>query len=67
MDAPEGIRGVAGTLGQEAGSGVLLKLIRFRPFGVKGPLRQQPQTSMEYMRALEAQARAAGFQNVMII
>lgn len=67
VDAPEVIRGVAGTLEPEAVSGVLLKLIRFRPFGVMGPLRQQPQTSMEYMRALEAQARAAGFQNVMII
>lgn len=66
VDAPAVIQGIAQTLGQER-AGVLLKLIRFRPFGVKGPLRQMPQTSMTYMQTLERLAKDAGFQRVMII
>lgn len=66
VDAPAVIQGIAQTLGQERAE-VLLKLIRFRPFGVKGPLRQMPQTSMTYMQTLEKLAKEAGFQRVMII
>lgn len=66
VDAPEVIRGIAEALGGNAQT-VPLKLIRFRPFGVRGPLRDMPQTSMAYMKTLEAMARDAGFQKVLII
>lgn len=67
VDGPEVIRGIAETLGEAAAAAVLLKLIRFRPFGVRGPLRDMPQTSIAYMKTLETLARQAGFQNVLII
>lgn len=67
VDGPEVIRGIAETLGTENTAAVRLKLIRFRPFGVRGPLRDRPQTSMAYMKTLETLARQVGFQNVLII
>lgn len=64
VDAEECIRGTAGLTDV---SDVLLKLIRFRRFGVKGELSDHPSPSMEYMKKLEKLAYEAGFRRVMIL
>lgn len=67
VDAPEVIRGISETLGEKATATVLLKLIGFRPFGVRGSLRSMSQTSMAYMKTLAVLAQNTGFQNVLIV
>lgn len=67
VDAEAVIAGIARTLRPEQVADLRLKLIRFRPFGVRGELRQAPQTSMEYMQTLESLARSHGFRNIVIV
>ena len=50
------VDGIADTLGDV--SKVFLKLIRFRPFGVRGDLEGHPAPSMAFMNRLKARAEA---------
>lgn len=67
VDAEACIRGIAAALGPEETAAHLLKLIRFRPFGVKGPMRAQSAPGMGYMQSLQALAEEAGFTRIQII
>ena len=67
VDAEHCILGIAETLGPKQTEKVLLKLIRFRPFGVKGPLSDWPPPSMEAMAGLEALATRVGFRRILIL
>jgi hypothetical protein len=67
VDVLADLDGIAGTLGPEGTSTVLLKLIRFRPFGVRGRLESAASPSDEQMSDYEQYARAAGFGNVIVL
>ena len=67
VDAEDCIDGIADMLGKDAVRNVLLKLIRFRRFGVKGELASRPSPTMDYMRGLCDQAREQGFRKIMIL
>ena len=55
VDAEATVDGIADTLGDV--SKVFLKLIRFRPFGVRGIWRAIPAPSMAFMNRLKARCR----------
>lgn len=67
VDAPLVIRGTAGELSEETRRSTLLKLIRFRPVGVRGELAQTPPPGTAYMEELEELARACGYERIRII
>lgn len=67
VDAESCIRGIREILGAEAVSGLLLKLIRFRHFGVRGELKNAPTPDGAYMETLEELAREQGFTRIMIL
>lgn len=63
---PEAVlAGCAGLLGERVGA-CKLKLIRFRPFGVKGKLASAVEPEDALMDKLAVRARAAGFEQVVI-
>ena len=66
-DAYTVIDGIFETLGTERVAGLLVKLIRFRKFGVKGELADHPSPDMEYMDNLKTYAESKGFGNVRIL
>ena len=65
VDAEATVDGIADTLGDV--SKVFLKLIRFRPFGVRGDLEGHPAPSMAFMNRLKARAESRGFRRVLIL
>ena len=67
VDADDCIDGIARLLGPELTARQRLKLIRFRPFGVRGALERAPQPPMALMRRLEQRAAAAGFTDILVI
>ena len=67
VDAYDVVDGIADTLGREMIQNLLLKLIRFRRFGVKGELADKASPDMEYMTKLEEHAKEKGFQNTVIL
>lgn len=67
VDAEAVLTGIASILRPETVSGTPLKLIRFRRFGVRGPLQQKSAPSLAYMNALKEKAVSLGFGNVMVI
>ena len=62
-DPEDTIRGIAATLGS-ATADTQLKLIRFRPFGVRGELAQTASPADDVMASLETLARREGFRRV---
>lgn len=66
-DAKEVLGGIAQTLGAEAAAETPLKLISFRPFGVRGELSSVPQPSRAWMETLLEEALDLGFQKAVII
>lgn len=66
-DAYAVIDGIVETLGTERVADLLVKLIRFRKFGVKGELADHSSPDMEYMNNLKAYAENKGFGNVRIL
>lgn len=67
VDAERSIDGLSNILNKKTIENVLLKLIRFRRFGVKGELSNHLSPSMEYMQNLYDLAMEKGFKKVMII
>lgn len=65
VDAEATVDGIADTLGDV--SEVFLKLIRFRPFGVRGELEGHPAPSPAFMNRLKARAESRGFRRVLIL
>lgn len=66
-DADAIIAGVAGAVGPENIKRLLVKLIRFRRFGVRGRLERAPSPGSEYMKTLSKKASRYGFANVLIV
>jgi len=67
VDAFEVVDGIAETLGAEMIEDLLLKLIRFRRFGVRGELKDHASPDSDYMSKLEEHAKEKGFQNTVIL
>lgn len=67
MDAEACIEGIAATIGSAQTRRAVLKLIRFRCFGVRGPMENTPSPSMELMEMLQNRALDCGFENVRIV
>ena len=67
VDADACVDGIADTLGPDLTRRQTLKLIRFRPFGVRGPLEKQSPPDMPRMERLAAHAAARGFEDIRII
>lgn len=65
-DARRAIRGVAEVLGRRRGD-VRLKLIPFRPNGVRGALSGHPAPGSDEMLRLRGEAVASGFGNVVVV
>ena len=65
VDAEATVDGIADSLGDV--SKVFLKLIRFRPCGVRGDLEGHPAPSMAFMSRLKARAESRGFRRVLIL
>ncbi len=59
------VAGIAETLGEKRAE-TRLRLMRFRPFGVRGAMAGAPSPSDERMDVLERQAREAGFGAVVV-
>lgn len=66
VDAADAINGVAEALGK-ARETVKLKLIAFRPFGVRGQAASAPAPTGPEMDALRAAAEQAGFGHIQIV
>ena len=66
-DADAVIEGVADAVGPGNTKKLLIKLIRFRRFGVRGRLEYVPSPGFEYIDALNARACLYGFRNVLIV
>ncbi len=64
-DPEAAVDGIAQTLGGRVAS-ARLRLMKFRPFGVTGPMANSPSPSDERIAALEQQARDAGFGEVVV-
>lgn len=64
-DPEAAVSGIAGVLAERCGS-TRLRLMRFRPFGVRGTMASAPSPSDARMAALEQQARDAGFGTVVV-
>lgn len=67
VDAEDCILGIADVLGQKETEKVLLKLIRFRRFGVRGELSNWPSPSMETMLEWKDLAMGAGFRRILVL
>ena len=67
VDAENCLEGIARTLGETRTARQTLKLIRFRPFGVRGALEKALPPPLEYMERLADRARALGFNDIRII
>lgn len=67
VDVEDCIRGIADVLGQKETGKVLLKLIRFRHFGVRGELSNWPSPSMETMLEWKDLAIGAGFRRILVL
>lgn len=65
MDAEAALEGIAAAVGDRKGE-FLLKLIRFRKFGVRGRLAETPSPSEERMNRLKAHAQALGFPRIRV-
>lgn len=61
------LEGVAQTLGPEETAETPLKLISFRPFGVRGELSDMPQPPRVWMEELLREARGLGFKRARLI
>lgn len=66
VDADAVIQGIAETIGEKIKT-VPLKLIKFRRFGVKGPLENTPSPSDVYMEELLQLANGLGFEKAVLI
>lgn len=66
VDAEAVIDGVAAAIGP-ARAAARLKLIAFRPFGVRGELAGAPATEMAELERLAARAKSAGFADVRTV
>lgn len=64
-DAEAAVEGAAGLLGARTGD-VRLRLMRFRPFGVRGAMAHAATPGDERMDALEARAHKLGFGRVVV-
>lgn len=64
VDAEAAVDGIAASLRDPAR--IRLKLIKFRPFGVRGLLAQRTAPADEYMEGLRRRALAAGFTTVVV-
>lgn len=64
-DPEDAVAGAAALLGPRA-SDTRLRLMRFRRFGVRGPMADAPSPSDERMSDLEALARGLGFGTVVV-
>ena len=64
-DPEDAVRGIADTLGERVSS-TRIRLMRFRVFGVKGPMATAPSPSDERMDAIEALAHELGFGKVVV-
>lgn len=67
VDVEDCILGIADVLGQKETEKVLLKLIRFRYFGVRGELSNWPSPSMETMLEWKDLAIGAGFRRILVL
>ena len=67
VDAEECICGIADTLGMDEIKKTLLKLIRFRPVGVRGGWERKPIPTVSYMEKLSSLAEERGVIDVRII
>lgn len=65
MDPEAVLEGIADTVGDRKGE-FLLKLIRFRKFGVKGRLAETPSPDNETMERWRAKAEALGFSRIRV-
>lgn len=64
-DPEDAVRGIADTLGERVSS-TRIRLMRFRVFGVKGPMATAPSPSDERMDAIEALAHELCFGKVVV-
>ena len=64
-DAEAAVDGIAFTLGEKTNR-TRLRLMKFRRFGVRGPMENSPSPSDERMTKIEAQAHKLGFGEVII-
>ena len=64
-DAEAAVDGIASTLGEKVGQ-TRIRLMKFRRFGVRGPMENSPSPSDERMQAIELQARSLGFGEVVV-
>ena len=64
-DAEAAVDGIALTLGEKVNK-TRIRLMKFRHFGVRGPMENSPSPSDERMRAIESQAHSLGFGEVVV-
>lgn len=67
VDAKAVLEGIRSILGPEKTAAIPLKLIRFRPNGVRGKLAQAPSPSDQYMEELSYYAQRFNFQNFLVL
>ena len=67
VDAEDTIKGIAASVSQQTREKVLLKLIKFRNFGVKGELEGVESPSQIYMEKLKQVATDHGFAKIRIV
>ncbi len=67
VDAEACIEGIAALLGPEMTARQTLKVIRFRPFGVRGRLETARQPGLPVMERLKALAQSRGFTDIRIL
>lgn len=67
VDTEDIIKGIAENVTKYTKENVLLKLIRFRNFGVKGELEETASPSLEYMQKLKQLAIENGFLVIRIV
>ena len=65
LDAVVAVDGIASTLGEKVDQ-TRIRLMKFRRFGVRGPMENSPSPSDERMQAIELQARKLGFGEVVV-
>ena len=64
-DPLDAIRGAASVLGSRAAH-TRLRLMRFRPFGVKGEMASAPSPTNAAMNEAESLARELGFETIQV-
>lgn len=67
VDAEDTIKGIAASVSENTKENVLLRLIRFRNYGVKGELSTEKTPLQSYMMMLKQYALEQGFKRVLII